>query len=199
MSQIESGTVYAFLLAADNPEADANLGRLAAEVFTDSGIQVVLDIPKPGGRGAGPSPIDAWIFVTLPVAGAIAKTILDGMLSELGKDFWIALKRAVKRLRSESRPASRASVRISLCGPTGDVLLDLWVHPDDPESAIDVLQERGFAPVKSQQRLVEAGASRYRERIHAAISWSAEESRWKTVVSVAVSSVEPTQGEEGGA
>jgi len=192
-SQIEQGTVYAFLLAEDNPKADADLGRLAAEVLSDSGIQVVLDIPKRGGRGAGPAPIDAWIFVALPIAGAIAKSILDGMLNELGSDFWIALKRAVKKLRSGSRPASRASLRISLRGPTGDVLAEFWVHPDDPEAAIDVLEERGFAPVKEQQRVVEAGTSRFREQIHAKVSWSAEERRWKTEVAVDVFLVEPTQ------
>jgi hypothetical protein len=147
VTESQPGIVYARLLTRDDPVADERLAAEAAEAFSQSGLSLQVQMPiLRGGMGAGGGPpIDAWIYIVLPVAGVAGGAFLGGFLAAIGSDFWKALKLSIRLLHTRNRPARRAIVLLMLRTRAGDEVRIL-LHPDDPIDAIDILETRGFKP-----------------------------------------------------
>ena len=113
-----------------------------------------MEMPKHrAGMGGAGAPIEAWIYVVLPVAGAAAGGLMSGLLGAMGADFWKALKSAISLLHKKRRPASRSMVRLTLRTQAGG---EVWIsiHPDDPPLALDSLELHGFIPPSPPVRTV---------------------------------------------
>jgi|SRR5712691_9062263 len=177
MSMSETGIVHARLLTKDDPVADERLAAEAAEAFSQGGISVHVEMPnfRAGMGGAGP-PIDAWIYVVLPVAGAAAGGLMGGFLGAMGADFWKALKSSIGLLRKRRRPANRSIVRLMLRTQAGD---EVWISlfPDDPLEALDGLERHDFITPSADAHLV-------------MLSWDQIQHSW----SVTISRHEPRNG-----